>query len=175
MQPDWTTVVEHSPRPSRPEIIDHVLSGYGDVQRRVNSLVTQARIGRSTWRKRQPEGDRLDLDSTIRAAIDRRSGQVPADSKWVSLNEGAALHNRLAGRPCEGKAAIAAKTRHRPTRASDLDTASALVLRAMACWIDSSRRSRRCSRAHQPANSDSGQAIALELVPFRLDSRITLV
>lgn len=77
MQSDWTTLVEYSPHPSRPEIIDHVLSGYSDVQRRVNSLVTQARIGRSTRRKRQPEGDRLDLDATIRAAIHRRSGLVP--------------------------------------------------------------------------------------------------
>nr|WP_295884246.1 VWA domain-containing protein [uncultured Devosia sp.] len=77
MQSDWTTLVEYSPQPSRPEIIDYLLSGYSDIQRRVSSLVTQARIGRSTRRKRQPEGDRLDLDATIRAAIDRRSGHIP--------------------------------------------------------------------------------------------------
>lgn len=77
MHPDWTTLVEYRPRPSRPEIIDYVLAGYADIQRRINALVTQARVSRPTRLRRQPEGDRLDLDATIRAVIDKRAGLVP--------------------------------------------------------------------------------------------------
>lgn len=77
MHPDWTTLVEYRPRPSRPQIIDHVLSGYADIQRRITTLVTHARVSRPTRLRRRPEGDRLDLDATIRAVIDKRAGLVP--------------------------------------------------------------------------------------------------
>lgn len=77
MHPDWTTLVEYRPRPSRPQIIDHVVSGYADIQRRINALVSHARVSRPTRLRRQPEGDRLDLDATIRAVIDKRAGLAP--------------------------------------------------------------------------------------------------
>lgn len=77
LHPDWTTLVEYQPQPSRPEIIGHILSPHRDLQRRIDALVTQARVSRPTRLRRQPEGDRLDLDATIRAVIDRRAGQVP--------------------------------------------------------------------------------------------------
>ena len=77
MHPDWTTLVEYRPRPSRPQIIDYVLSGHADIQRRINALVSQARVSRPTRLRRQPEGDRLDFDATIRAVVDKRTGLVP--------------------------------------------------------------------------------------------------
>jgi uncharacterized protein YegL len=74
---DWTTIMEFEPTRSSAEIIDRVLDEYPDVVNRLTKLIQTAKIARPTRVRRQPEGDRLDLEAVIRAAIDWRVGVTP--------------------------------------------------------------------------------------------------
>lgn len=76
-RPEWTTIMEYQPRPGRPEIIDGLLEGYPETVNRITSLIRQVRVSRPTRLKRQPEGERLDLEASIRATIERRAGISP--------------------------------------------------------------------------------------------------
>jgi len=77
MRRDWTTVVEHEPPLAPAGIIDRILSEHADAERRIEALVRQARVSRPARLRRQPEGDRLDLNAAIRVAIDLRLGLAP--------------------------------------------------------------------------------------------------
>jgi uncharacterized protein YegL len=74
---DWTTIVEFKPRPASAEAIDAILTEYSDVEQRIERLVKAAKISRPVRMRRQPQGDRLDLDASIRAMIDYRMGITP--------------------------------------------------------------------------------------------------
>jgi hypothetical protein len=74
---DWTTVLEYEPRPSPSTIIDRIHHDYADVLSQVGRLVRSARVSKPVRLRRQPEGDRLDLDACIRTTIDRRVGIRP--------------------------------------------------------------------------------------------------
>ncbi|WP_051332304.1 nitric oxide reductase activation protein NorD [Cucumibacter marinus] len=74
---DWVTIMEYRPVASRASIIDQVLDRHATEHRRIEALISQARVGRAIRLKRQPEGDSLDLDAAIRAMIDRRAGVEP--------------------------------------------------------------------------------------------------
>lgn len=74
---DWTTIVEFRPRPASATAIDDILTRYADVEQRIQRLVKAAKISRPTRMRRQKQGDRLDLDASIRAMIDYRTGIMP--------------------------------------------------------------------------------------------------
>lgn len=74
---EWTTIVEHQPQPASPASVDAILEEYADVEQRIARLVKSAKVSRPVRMRRQPQGDRLDLDACIRAAIDRRAGLTP--------------------------------------------------------------------------------------------------
>ncbi|MGE0239600.1 MAG: nitric oxide reductase activation protein NorD, partial [Parvibaculaceae bacterium] len=74
---DWTTIVEFRPRPAPATTIDTILTEYADVEQRIAQLVKAAKISRPVRMRRQPQGDRLDLDASIRAMIDHRMGVAP--------------------------------------------------------------------------------------------------
>ena len=76
-RPDWTTLVECPAEPGYPEAIDKVLEKNPELVHRITSLVRSAKVSRPVRLHRQPEGDRLDLDACIRAAVSRRLGEVP--------------------------------------------------------------------------------------------------
>lgn len=73
----WTTVLAYPPRQATSEQIDTLLRQYEDVERRIARLVQATKVSRPHRIRRQPEGDRLDLDSCISASIDRRAGLTP--------------------------------------------------------------------------------------------------
>lgn len=74
---EWTTIVEFKPQPESPTAIDKILDDYADVELRIARLVKAAKISRPLRMRRQPQGDRLDLDACIRATIERRAGMTP--------------------------------------------------------------------------------------------------
>ncbi len=74
---DWVTVQEFEPRSAPARIINRILAEYPDVLYRIGRLIKSARVSRPSRLRRQPEGDRLDLEALIRATIDRRSGITP--------------------------------------------------------------------------------------------------
>lgn len=74
---DWTTVVEHPAEPADPRKMDRVLEERPDLALRIAALVRSAKVSRPTRLRRQPEGDRLDLNACIGAAVSRRLGQSP--------------------------------------------------------------------------------------------------
>jgi uncharacterized protein YegL len=74
---DWVTVQEFEPRSAPARIIDRVLDEHGDALYRIRRLIKSARVGRPSRLRRQPEGERLDLEASIQATIDRRAGITP--------------------------------------------------------------------------------------------------
>ncbi|MCB6179956.1 VWA domain-containing protein [Rhodobacter sp. Har01] len=74
---DWTTVVEHEPPLAPAAIIDRILAEHADAERRIAALVRQARVSRPARQRRQPDGDRLDLNAAVGVAIDLRAGLSP--------------------------------------------------------------------------------------------------
>jgi nitric oxide reductase NorD protein len=83
---DWTTIVEFKPKPAGAQAIDAILADHADVERRIARLVKAAKVSRPTRMRRQPQGDRLDLDAAIRAMIDHRAGLTP-DSRLYETQE----------------------------------------------------------------------------------------
>jgi hypothetical protein len=74
---EWTTVLDYEPRPAPATIIDRIYRDYADVLSQIGRLVRSARVSKPLRLRRQPEGDRLDIDACIRTTIDRRVGMLP--------------------------------------------------------------------------------------------------
>ncbi len=81
---DWTTVVDTPPRNGPPELVDLALQRHAETANRIWALVRSARVSQPTRLRRQPEGDNLDLDACISAAISRRRGDTPDPRVYVS-------------------------------------------------------------------------------------------
>ena len=76
-RPDWTTILEfETPRASTVGL-ERLLHDYADVEHRIVKLIRSARVARPVRMRRQAEGERLDLEACIRAAIDCRLGLSP--------------------------------------------------------------------------------------------------
>jgi nitric oxide reductase NorD protein len=82
---DWTTLVEYLPREGRVETIDRALERYPETAHRIAALVRAAKVSRPVRLRRQSEGDRLDLEAAIVAAIDRRAGLTPSPNVYARL------------------------------------------------------------------------------------------
>ncbi len=76
-RPDWTTIRESPPRLGDSRAITAMLDADPQLRRRVSRLVRGARIGRAARLRRQPDGEELDLDAALDAAIERRAGLTP--------------------------------------------------------------------------------------------------
>ena len=83
---EWTTIVEFKPQPASASSIDMILEEYADVESRIARLVKSAKVSRPLRMRRQPQGDRLDLDACIRATIERRAGFTP-DTRLYETKE----------------------------------------------------------------------------------------
>ncbi|MCB1379729.1 MAG: VWA domain-containing protein [Alphaproteobacteria bacterium] len=77
MRNEWTTIVEFQAKPASPDDIEVILRKYADVENRIARLVRSAKVSRRQRMRRQPQGDRIDLDACIRAAIEHRAGLTP--------------------------------------------------------------------------------------------------
>ena len=82
---EWTTVSEYSPTDGPAERIDDILERYPETAYRIAALVQAAKVSRPLRVKRQREGDRLDLEATIAAAIDLRAGLMPSPNIYARL------------------------------------------------------------------------------------------
>jgi nitric oxide reductase NorD protein len=82
---EWTTVLEYNPADGRAEQIDGILERYPETAYRIAALVRAAKVSRPLRVRRQSEGDRLDLEASIAAAIDLRAGLTPSPNVYARL------------------------------------------------------------------------------------------
>lgn len=76
-RPAWCTVSERRPVPGDPAVIDRILHTHRDLRDRIERLIRSARIQRMVRHRKQAEGDRIDLEQAVRAAIDLRAARTP--------------------------------------------------------------------------------------------------
>lgn len=76
-RPDWTTLVDTPVRPGPPRLVAEVLDRHAALADRLSAVIRAARIGRPRRLRRQAEGETLDLDACLDAAIALRAGQMP--------------------------------------------------------------------------------------------------
>ena len=76
-RPAWCTVLEKRARKGDAHLIDEVLSRNQETVNRLTSLIKAAQIQRPVRLRRQLEGDKLDLDASVHATVDLRSGRTP--------------------------------------------------------------------------------------------------
>lgn len=76
-RPAWCTLLEQRARMGDPRAIDEVLLRNQDTVNRLTSLIKAAQIQRPVRQRRQLEGDKLDLDASVAAMVDLRSGRTP--------------------------------------------------------------------------------------------------
>ncbi len=74
---DWATIVDYPASEGRAARIDELLAQRPDLVNRVTGLIRSAKVSRPIRLRRQAEGDRLDLDACIAAAVDRRLSGFP--------------------------------------------------------------------------------------------------
>ena len=76
-RPDWTTVYEAIQSPGNPGDIDTLLDKHKLLTRQLRQIVDLLKPQQRKRVRYQEEGDELDLDTAIRAAIDHRIGSTP--------------------------------------------------------------------------------------------------
>ncbi len=74
---EWTTLVEYRPTPGPLDRAQEILDRHHGLVTRISNLIRSARVSRPMRLKRQPEGDQLDIDACIAAAVSRRAGDTP--------------------------------------------------------------------------------------------------
>ncbi|WP_340117796.1 VWA domain-containing protein [Pelagibius sp. 7325] len=74
---EWTTVVEYDPPAGAPQLVPRILERHAALANRISGLIRSARVSRAQRLKRQPDGEALDLDACIEAAVSLRRGEMP--------------------------------------------------------------------------------------------------
>ena len=74
---DWTTIVEYAPPVGDAAAIEAMLLRRRALLERIAALIRSARVSRPVRMRRQAEGEQLDLEAAVAAAIDRRVGLSP--------------------------------------------------------------------------------------------------
>jgi hypothetical protein len=74
---DWVTLVEFACPTGTATYIEELNERHREVVNRIAALIRSAKVSRPIRLYRQPEGDRLDLDACIVAAVAKRTGDVP--------------------------------------------------------------------------------------------------
>ena len=77
-QPDWVLVKEYPANAAPAEQVARMREERGDLASRVTALIRSARVSRAERLRRQSEGEFLDIDACIDAAIARRIGEPPS-------------------------------------------------------------------------------------------------
>ena len=88
-RPDWTTLIEYMPKVGDAHAIDEFLERRSDVVHRISNLISAARVNRQERVRRQHEGEFLDIDASIEAAVSRRAGETPDQrvyGRWLRRN-----------------------------------------------------------------------------------------
>ncbi|MGE5146471.1 MAG: nitric oxide reductase activation protein NorD, partial [Candidatus Eiseniibacteriota bacterium] len=82
---DWTTVVEVPAPLGAAATIERILEAHEPLVNRITALIRSAKVSRPVRLRRQPEGERLDLDACIGAAVARRGGDTPDPRVFMTL------------------------------------------------------------------------------------------
>ncbi len=85
-RPDWTTLRSYPAKPGRKTEIDDIIAAHAPLAQKLSSLLRTARVSRPRRLRAQAEGDILDLDACIAAAISLRAGELP-DARIYSRTE----------------------------------------------------------------------------------------
>lgn len=80
---DWTTVVEHEPPVGDAGRIAAMMGRDEALLARIATMIRAARLSRPARLRGQPEGDQLDLDAALAAAVDRRAGLAPGSRVYM--------------------------------------------------------------------------------------------
>lgn len=75
---DWTRVVERSLIERDADVARSLLARYAGTLRRLRRAIAAEKPRRLTPKRRQSEGDELDLDAAVQYVVDRRTGTSPA-------------------------------------------------------------------------------------------------
>ena len=84
-RPDWTTLVDFPVRAGSLNTVNKVLEEHPVLVNRITALIKSAKISRPVRLRRQPEGDRLDLDACIEAAVSRRRRETPDPRVYMTV------------------------------------------------------------------------------------------
>lgn len=76
-RPDWVVLNERRSQPGDPAAIAGIVEHYRATAGRLTALVRSAKVSRPVRLRRQPEGDRVDLDACIDAMVSHRRGEAP--------------------------------------------------------------------------------------------------
>jgi hypothetical protein len=76
-RPDWCTVVDRRARTGDARRVADALDRHRDTVTRLAGLIKTARVQRAVRRRRELEGDGLDLDASIDAMLSLRAGRPP--------------------------------------------------------------------------------------------------
>ncbi|MEQ8346006.1 MAG: VWA domain-containing protein [Sneathiellaceae bacterium] len=76
-RPGWAIVRDARAPPAPAEAVRRAEEAYPALTRRIEALVRGARVGQPFRRKRQPDGEQLDLDAAVEATIAFRAGERP--------------------------------------------------------------------------------------------------
>jgi len=76
-RPDWTTILDVPAAPGQGDVVERILEAHEEQVHRITKLIRAAKVSRPARVRRQPEGDRLDLDACIEAAVTHRIGATP--------------------------------------------------------------------------------------------------
>lgn len=76
-RPEWCALREYAPKVAAPMTITRMLEERADLTERLKALISASRISRQERVRRQTDGEFLDLDACIEAAITRRMGETP--------------------------------------------------------------------------------------------------
>jgi nitric oxide reductase NorD protein len=82
---DWTTLVEFMCPTGSSASIEQLQERYREIVDRLAALIRSAKVSRPVRLHRQPEGDRLDLDACIVAAVAKRAGDTPDPRVYTVL------------------------------------------------------------------------------------------
>jgi hypothetical protein len=76
-QPGWTSVKEYEPKPGASDRVALLRAQRAGLAAKLKELIRSARVSRAERLRGQPEGEFLDLDACIDAAVSRRIGEQP--------------------------------------------------------------------------------------------------
>lgn len=76
-RPEWTTIVDYQPAAGSAQSVERGLERHTDLVRRIDRLLRAVKVSRPVRLRRRLDGDQLDLDAAIEAAIDQRIGITP--------------------------------------------------------------------------------------------------
>ncbi|MDA8107760.1 MAG: VWA domain-containing protein [Betaproteobacteria bacterium] len=82
---EWTTLVEYGASEGPASRIDAILERHPVLVHRITTLIRSAKVSRPLRLRRQPEGDRLDLEACISATMDHRAGHTPDFKVYAKL------------------------------------------------------------------------------------------